>query len=245
MVAGISLSCASACGSSARTAPAASIGTAINVAVPQSILTLPLIDARGKATSLAAYRGKVVVLGDSLSLCQEVCPLLGANLVQMARATARAGTAQGVQFVQLTVDPGRDSPARLSAYRELFRPAPANWSTLTGPASSIKEIWHFFGVAYSRVPEGSPAAVDWWTGKKLTYDVQHSDVVLFLDARQRERFIIDATPNTGGQAPPEPLATFLSDEGRKNLTQPEAGASWTVADGLRVVSWLTGKTVQP
>jgi protein SCO1 len=217
----------------------------INVAVPPSILSLPLTDAQGKPTSLAAYRGTVVVLGDSLTLCQEVCPLLGANFVQMARATARAGTAQEVQFVELTVDPGRDSPARLRAYRELFDPAPANWATLTGPASSIKAIWHFFGIAYSRVPEGSPAAVDWWTGKKLTYDVQHSDVVLFLDARQRERFIIDATPNTSGQSPPKPLTSFLSDEGHKNLTHPEPGASWTVADGLRVVSWLTGKTVQP
>ena len=245
MLTGLAIPSLVACGASPSPVPPRSVGTAVDVSVPQSVLTLPLTDSQGRPTSLAAYRGKIVVLADAMTLCQEVCPLLGANFVLMAHATTRSGAAQKVQFVQLTVDPDRDTPARLAAYREFFHPAPTNWSTLTGPASSIKAIWHFFGIAYARVPEGSPAAVDWWTGKQLTYDVQHSDVVLFLDGRQHERFIIDATPNTGGQSPPQPLKNFLSAEGRKNLAQPEPGGSWTVGDGLSVVSWLTGKKVQP
>ncbi len=234
-----------ACGNSAVTEPASSIGTRVDIAVPKAVLDAPLTDAQGKATNLAAFGGKVLVLADAMTLCQEVCPLLGANLVQMARDTSKAGQAGGVALVQLTVDPERDTPARLSAYRRQFDPPPANWTVLTGPASSIKLIWKFFGIAYTRVPEESPAALDWWTGKKLTYDVQHSDIVLFLDKGQHERFIIDATPNTAGQAPPPRLRSFLSAQGRQNLASPEPGSSWTVADGLRVVSWLTGKNVQP
>jgi protein SCO1/2 len=181
------------------------------------------------------------VLADAMTLCQEVCPLLGANLVQLARETSSAGQSSKVVFVQLTVDPARDSPARLTAYRHFFAPTPSNWVTLTGPASSIKAIWDFFGIAYAKVAEDSPPATDWWTGKKLTYDVQHSDIVLFLDPQQRERYVIDGTPDTQGQALPKPLNNFLSAQGRTNLDQPDAGDSWTVPQALSVVSWLTGK----
>jgi protein SCO1/2 len=190
---------------------------------------------------LAAYRGKILVLADAMTLCQEVCPLLGANLVQMAKETSSAGLSGKVVFVQLTVDPARDSPPRLTAYRHFFDPTPSNWVTLTGSASSIKTIWDFFGIAYAKAPEDSPPAVDWWTGKPLTYDVQHSDIVLFLDAQQRERYLIDATPDTQGHAVPQPLNQFLSAQGRTNLNQPDPGDSWTVPQGLSVINWLIGK----
>ncbi len=202
------------------------------------MLNAPLTDENGRPISLAAFKGRVIVLADAMTLCQEVCPLLGANLVAMARATKRAGQQQDVEFVQLTVDPARDVPQRLAAYRRFFAPAPTNWATLTGSASSIATIWKFFGVEYARVPEGTPPAIDWWTGRKLTYDVQHSDDVLFLDPQQHERFVIDASPNTRGQSPPQPLNSFLSAEGRNNLTQPDPVDSWTTSDGLQVARWL-------
>lgn len=231
---------ATGCGSSTVRAPSAAIGASLDAPVPQSVLNAPLTDENGRRTSLVAFSGKVVVLADAMTLCQEVCPLLGANLVAMARATEHADQQKDVEFVQLTVDPARDSPARLAAYRRFFAPAPGNWATLTGSAASIEKIWKFFGVEHAPVPEDSPPAIDWWTGRKLTYDVQHSDDVLFLDPRQHERFVIDAAPNTDGQAPPQPLNKFLSAQGRENLIKPDPGDSWTVSAGLKVVRWLFG-----
>ncbi len=228
----------SGCGSSSVAQPDASLGTRLDDAVPASVLNAPLTDQHGKATSLADFRGKTVVLGDSMTLCQEVCPLIGANFVQMARETKRAGTAGSIQFIQLTVDPQRDTSPRLAAYRQLFAPAPANWSTLTGPAASIARIWKYFGVGYDKVPSGSPAPRDWWTGKPLTYDVQHTDAVIFLDARQHERFLIVGTPNTGGNQPPQRLKKFLSDVGQRNLNHPNPGDTWTVEQGMGVVRWV-------
>jgi protein SCO1/2 len=213
--------------------------------VPASVLNLPLTDAAGQRTTLSALRGKVVVLGSSMTLCQEICPLLAANFVYLARQAGKAGHAADVDFVQLTIDPDRDIPARLAAYRHLFAPAPANWSTLTGPASSISAIWKYFGASYDKVPEDSPPARDWWTGKLLTYDVQHSDVVVFLDARQRERYLIDEAPNTAGRQPPQRLKDFLSAEGRTNLSDPASGASWTPQDAAGVVNWIAGKRLVP
>jgi protein SCO1/2 len=51
-------------------APGAS-GTVVDRTVPK----LPLLDPGGRATSLAAFRGRVVVLAPFLTLCHEVCPL--------------------------------------------------------------------------------------------------------------------------------------------------------------------------
>jgi protein SCO1/2 len=243
----VALACAlvASCGSSGPPAPSANLGTAMDATVPASILTLPLTDSRGHRTTLSALRGKVVVLGSSMTLCQEICPLLAANFVSLARQAAAAGHAKDVDFVQLTIDPERDVPARLAAYRQLFRPAPANWSTLTGPASSISAIWKFFGASYEKVPEDSPPARDWWTGKLLTYDIQHSDVVVFLDANQRERYLLDEAPAAAGKQLPETLKNFLSDEGRTDLTHPDPEASWTPKDAAGVVNWIAGRRLVP
>jgi protein SCO1/2 len=234
------------CGSgSGPPAPSGNLGSVVNSAVPASVLKLPLTDSAGHRTTMSALRGKVVVLGSSMTLCQEICPLLAANLVALARDASAAGHASDVAFVQLTIDPERDTPARLAAYRQLFRPAPSDWATLTGPASSIAAIWSFFGASYEKVPEDSPPARDWWTGKLLTYDIQHSDVVVFLDTEQRERYLIDEAPNTAGMQPPSTLKNFLSAEGRANLTHPEVGASWTPHDAAGVVNWIAGKQLLP
>jgi protein SCO1 len=236
---------AAGCASSGQPAPSSNLGTALNQPVPRSVLTLPLTDADGHTTTLSAFRGKVVVLGASMTLCQEICPLLAANFVYLARQSTAAGHAADVQFVQLTIDPERDTPPRLAAYRQLFRPAPGNWSTLTGPAASITAIWKYFGASYQKVPEDSPPARDWWTGKLLTYDLQHSDVVVFLDAGQHERFLIDEAPDTSGKQPPQTLKNSLSAEGRQNLMHPEVGASWTPTDAASVVNWIAGTKLVP
>jgi protein SCO1/2 len=233
------------CASSSQPAPSSNLGTALDQPVPRSVLTLPLTDAAGHPTTLEALRGKVVVLGASMTLCQEICPLLAANLVYLARQTTAAGHASDVAFVQLTIDPERDTAARLAAYRQLFRPAPGNWSTLTGPASSVSAIWKYFGASYQRVPEDSPPARDWLTGRLLTYDVQHSDVVVFLDASGHERFLINEAPDTSGKQPPPTLLKFLSAEGRQNLTHPEQGESWTPKDVAQVVNSIAGKKLVP
>src|SRR5947209_2736668 len=133
--------CAGGGASGKPPAPDQSVGTTLDSVVPADVLDAPLRDSTGHPTSLAAFRGKVLVLGDSLTLCQEICPLLSANFTSMARETDSRGLSNDVQFVELTVDPERDTPARLSAYRQFFAPAPPNWTLRTGSAADIATIW--------------------------------------------------------------------------------------------------------
>src|SRR5689334_3038539 len=63
---------AAALGGSGRPGPPpSSLGIAEDRAVPASVLDVPLVDQTGRPTSLAAFRGKIVVFTPFLSSCQE------------------------------------------------------------------------------------------------------------------------------------------------------------------------------
>jgi cytochrome oxidase Cu insertion factor (SCO1/SenC/PrrC family) len=223
--------------------PSAYLGTVRDRPVPESVADLPLTTDTGEATSLAAMHGQVVVLADFLTLCQETCPLTTGNLLMMDRAVTAAGLAGRVRFVELTVDPGRDTPSRLRAYRKLVG-APPNWSLLTGSPAVIERIWRYFGVWYQRVAEDRPPGVDWLTGRPLTYDVSHEDALLYLDARGRERFGVVGSPNAARAPIASALRRFLSAQGRRNLSHPDP-STWTAPEALSPVAWLTGRPIRP
>jgi len=222
--------------------PSAYLGTVVDTPVPPSVADLPLTTDTGRVTSLAAWPGQVVVLTDFLTLCQETCPLTTGNLLMMDRAVAAAGLARRVHFAEVTVDPGRDTPSRLRAYRSLIG-APANWSLLTGSPAVIARIWRYFRVWYQRVTEGNPPGTDWLTGQALTYDVDHEDTLIYLDASGRERFVVVGNPDAETAPIAPALRRFLSARGRAELSHPDA-STWTAAEALTPIAWLTGQAIR-
>lgn len=232
---------AAGCGSSAPpvAAPSQDVGTRLDAAVPSDILRLPLVDQDGHRTDLAAFRGKVLVISDTMTLCQETCPLDTADLVQTARVVDGAHQGSGVEFLTISIDPERDTPAQLAAYRRQYAPTPSNWQALTGSPADIAALWKYFGVYTKKVPEGSPPARNWRTGQPLTYDLDHTDGVFFLDARGHERFLLDGAGYVAPGTPlPPAMRAYLDADGRKNLKNPDPGTTWTVPQALQVVSWL-------
>lgn len=192
--------------------------------------------------TLAALRGKTVVLTDFLTLCQEICPLTSANLAAVQKSLTSGGVEKNIVLVEVTVDPVRDTPQRLAAYRKIVGAGP-NWLLLTADADTIASLWKWFGVAYQTSAEaGSPAPTDWWTGQPLTFDVGHNDAVFFLDSKGVERYLLTGTPNADGAPVAKPLVGFLNDEGRTNLASPGLNA-WTATDVERTLSWLTGSEI--
>jgi protein SCO1 len=236
---------AAACGghssSTTFSPPPPSVGSAMDRPVPARIAHLPLTTDTGEKTNLASFHGRAVVLTDFLTLCQDVCPMTSQNYAQIQAAVARAGLSDHVQLVELTVDPQRDSPARLRAYRRLYD-APANWSLLTASPSTVQEIWQYFGAYYKKARLEQSAGVDWWTRKPLAYDVDHNDVLVFLDPAGSQRFVISALPDTGGRQPPAVLHQFLDRLGRSHLNHPGRTA-WTVPQALQALSWVLRKPI--
>ena len=226
-----------------RTPPAPTSGTVLDEPLPARIAKLPLVDQHGRHFTLASLRGKTVVLGDFLTLCQEICPMTSVNLHDVAAAVERDGRSRDVQVVEATVDPGRDTVARLAAYEKLFG-VQHDWTLATGDKRGLDALWAFLGVYQQRAKEDiTPAPKDWWTGKPLTYDVHHQDVVYVIDPHGHARWVDDGTPNTLGKRPSGPILRFLSREGQRNLTAPQ-DPSWTVHDVEQAVTYVSGLTLR-
>lgn len=220
--------------SSAPPEPSASMGIVENRPVPTATLTT----ADGQSTTLAAYRGKYVVMAPFLSLCQDECPLITGTFQAMQKDVAAAGLGKKVVFLEVSVDPWRDSPARLQAYAKRFG---ADWPLLTGSLTDLRAFWKAFDVYFAKVPEENPPKTDWWTGKPLTFDVDHTDGFILIDPAGHERFVTVEPPNLHGQLSPG-LRKLLNAGGLKNLND-QAHNSWTLPQGLAALSWLVGQTI--
>ena len=230
----------SSSGAPGSTQPTPSAGLVLDLPVPASVSSIDFTNQAGQKVTLASLHGKTVVLTDFLTLCQEICPLTSTNFRHMQNTVAQAGQTSDVEFVEITVDPERDTPARLAAYQTLFG-AKTNWQFLTASVAQIAATWKAFAVYYAKVAESpSPPQMDWMTGKPLTYDVNHQDVVIVLGPDGHERWLILGTPNTGGAQPPSALVTFLNDEGHKNLAAPSA-AGWTTAQVEQGIAYVSGR----
>jgi protein SCO1/2 len=241
-LAAVALAAVAACGSGSGGGkippPPAAFGTVVDFTVPPAIANIPLTRPDGSKTSLAAYRGRSVMLTDFMTECTDICPMISANTVALARALAANRYGGKVALLEITMDPDRDTTARLRAYGKLFKDAPASWTLLRASRGDTKRLWKYFGLELQRVKEGTPPDTDWLTGKPLTYDIEHSDELIFLDAAGHERFVVSASPDVQGRGVPAKLANILGPQGRKLLHHPDPVTSWTVGQGLSVFSWL-------
>jgi cytochrome oxidase Cu insertion factor (SCO1/SenC/PrrC family) len=242
MVLGLSLCVAgtalSACGSStAPPAPSANQGAIVDEPTPNRVA---LVNQEGKPVTLGGLKGKVVVVAPFLSLCQDECPLITAAFIGLQRDLRAAGLADKVVFVEASVDPGRDTAARLAAYQREFG---ADWDLWTGRPTNVASFWKAFGVTYQIVPEGQPPHLDWYTGRPLTYDVVHTDGYFLIDTKGHERFIDINAPDLKGNLNKK-LTSLLDAGGVHGLEHPQHTA-WTVDQALASISWLLGVNVPP
>ena len=198
---------------------------------------IQLIDAQERPFSTTQWRGRWVVLAPSLTLCHEVCPMTTAALDQIRQLADSQGLGKQVTVAEVTVDPWRDSPARLRAYTRL---SGASFQLLTGTQANIKRLWKFFGVYYARVPQGKPPDVDWMTGKPETFDVDHTDAVFLIDPAGQERIVDDGMPDVSGRLPAS-LHRLLNDQGVHNLAHPQFG--WTPTQVIEDLYFLMNRSV--
>ena len=225
-----------ACGSSGGDPPPPPVSQGIVLDRP--IPDTPLISSAGTATSLSAYRGRYIVLAPFLSLCQDECPLVTGAFIALQRDVKAAGLGAKVVFMEITVDPGRGTPSRLAAYSTRFG---ADWPLLTGTPAHLAALWKFFGVYSQIVPEDQPAKIDWYSGKPLTYDVNHTDGYILIGPDGRERFSDSDAPNLHGQLD-RALTGLLNAGGLHNLNH-QANPNWTLSDALNSISWLVGQNI--
>jgi len=103
----------------------------------------------GKPWSLGEARGKVVLIHFGYTHCPDVCPT---NLLHIAAVLRALGKdADRVQPLFISVDPKRDTPARLKQYVQYFSPRILG---LTGSVAQLRKMARDYG-AYFSYPQGT------------------------------------------------------------------------------------------
>jgi protein SCO1 len=130
----------------------------------------------GSDISLREYRGKVVAIAFGFSHCPRVCPVTLAHLSEVAQQLGSA--AKDLQVLFITVDPERDSPARLREFLDYFNPA---FRGATGKPEELSAVEKAYGVIAERV-----ASQD----AKLGYEVHHSSSIFLIDRAGKLRVLV-------------------------------------------------------
>lgn len=116
-----------------------------------------LASADGPVT-LAALRGKVVLIYFGYTYCPDICPTALAAVSDALERLSREELAR-VSVLFVSVDPARDTVGHLKEYAAFFHPAILG---VTGTEAEIAEMATRYGVYYARQPAaaGGGYAVD-------------------------------------------------------------------------------------
>lgn len=109
--------------------------------------------------SLSDYQGKLVLIYFGYTFCPDICPTNLGNLSLAYQALTQTEK-EHLKILFISVDPARDTPARLQQYANYFE---ANITGLTGQPETIAEIAKRYGVVYAEVDNpdnGTNFAVD-------------------------------------------------------------------------------------
>jgi protein SCO1/2 len=102
---------------------------------------------------LEYLQGKVQVLAMVYTTCESACPII-VNLMQRLEAALLPEFHSEVGFVLVSLDPERDTPSVLKAYRDKRHLDPASWSLLSGHPDDVLELATLLGIAYKRDQRG-------------------------------------------------------------------------------------------
>lgn len=206
---------------------------------PKTVPSAALVDERGKPAPLSSFRGKWLVFAPSMTLCHETCPMTTGVLDELEQLVKREGLSSRVAVAEVTVDPWRDRPAQLAAYKRMTG---TSFQLLTGEVGEVLRLWKKLGILVERVPLEKPDPVDWFTHKPETLNIVHSDGLFMLNPAGQLEVVVDGMAKLAeGHRLSASLHKLLDAEGIHNLKHPET--PYTAAELLDDLDWGLGRRV--
>lgn len=138
---------------------------------PRPLADFQALDQDGAPFTTAQLRGHWTLIFPGFTFCPDICPTTLAMLKSVAAGLDEPTRAQ-LRIAFLSVDPQRDTPAKLKAYVQYFDPT---FLAFTAPEPQLKSLAQMLGVAYVRVPGASPDA----------YTMDHSAALILIDPQAR------------------------------------------------------------
>ncbi len=173
---------------------------------PRQINDVVLLNQDGVPWGIRNLRDRVVLLAFSYTHCPDICPLTMADFRRIKAALGE--DTKNVEFVFISVDGTRDTPAVIKQYLSAFDPT---FVGLTGGEGFVKQLADQFG---ARFQAGVPKA------GSNAYAVSHTSYWYALDKQGRWRITF------AYQSDPAQVAAAL----RPLIHEPVTGGDKTAAE---------------
>ena len=138
---------------------------------PRPLPEFTLVAGDGTRFDRSRLRGHYTFVLFGYTNCPDVCPTTLIELAGARRLLAAGAPGELPAVVMVSVDPARDTPARLAAYVTHFDPA---FIGLTGTPAAIETLTQALGVVVQRSP-----------GRDGNYSVDHTAALFLIDAQAR------------------------------------------------------------
>jgi cytochrome oxidase Cu insertion factor (SCO1/SenC/PrrC family)/peroxiredoxin len=169
-----------------------------------------LQDQQGHVFDSGTTAGSDLVIAAFHTTCHQTCPLYTALFFQLQKQLP-----PGVVLVEVTTDPGTDTPAVLDTYR---RSIGAAWTFATASPDSLTAFWKPFGV-------------------QLAAGDSHVSTLALVDRHGYVRLVYRGVPDVGNDVAPQ-LITTLGAEGLRELASH--GDGWGAPSVLQSLLTITG-----
>ena len=107
----------------------------------------------GRQIKLGALRGRPQIVAMFFTHCEYACPILVGEL-KAIEGRLPADVLGKVDFLLVSIDSKRDTPAELAAFREKRQLARERWTLLRGEADDVREVAALLGVNYAEDSRG-------------------------------------------------------------------------------------------
>lgn len=151
-------------------------------------LDLSLMNENGQQVEEDAYIGKTTLLYFGYTHCPDVCPT---SLARMTAAIKKLDepARNDIQVLFVSVDPERDTPARLRQYTDVFGP---QFIGLTGSTAQLDALTNRYRVSYGYGEKDENG----------NYDVSHSSGIFVFNEQGDARLLMRNS---------DPIPSMVSD----------------------------------
>ena len=147
----------------------------------------------GRQIKLGALRGRPQIVALFFTHCEYACPILVGEL-KAIEGRLPPEVLGKVDFLLVSIDSKRDTPAELAAFREKRQLTRERWTLLRGGADDVRELAALLGVNYAEDARGQFA---------------HSNVITLLNAEGEIAF-----QHAGLKQEPAPLIAAIEKAAR-------------------------------
>jgi protein SCO1/2 len=158
-----------------RATPAPELQAVRLLPEPRPLPDFDLAQSDGTRLVPGELRGQWTVVFLGFTHCPDICPMTLAQMAQAQKLWADMPASVRPRILFVSVDPERDTPARIGEYAHHFHP---DTLAATGPVPMLEDLATALGMVFMKVPppEGVPAD---------QYSVDHSATLAVLDPQGR------------------------------------------------------------